>query len=148
MERRVLYLLLALFIFLTAAVLLISGSSVLLISLSKSPYIPLGTLITWLGVMALPLVLYFGVSRLRNPKTKTEKYLALLLKVFIGLATFWAPVCYLLAGNFSFTFTEKTEFQGGQLAMKLFWHFSYLMIYGPILLILSYGLSHLFRRKK
>ena len=36
------------------------------------------------------------------------------------MAFLWATICYILAGNFPYSFAEKDEFQGGQLTMKWF----------------------------
>ncbi|MDX1315189.1 MAG: hypothetical protein R3356_06780, partial [Eudoraea sp.] len=72
---------------------------------------------------------------------------ALLLKILIILAVFWIPISYLLAGNLSNTFTEKAEFQGGQLAMKIFWFNSYFTVAAPIVLSLFFGVYSLFRKR-
>ena len=118
------------------AVLLISGSSILIRPLSNDPYIPMGTPITWLGIISLPLSIYLGNKKFRNPSNSKSKFLSSFLKICLVLAILWAPVCYLLAGNFSNTFTEKEEFQGGQLAMQWFWRFTYGIVIAPILIFI------------
>jgi len=106
-------------------ILLASGSSILNIPLDKKNTVPLGTFITWIGIIALPLSIYWGVKKLRMPQGGLYKAISILLKVALALAILWVPVCYLLAGNLSFSFSEKETFQGGQLAMRLFWIYSY-----------------------
>ena len=147
MKKRKLWFIGSLIVFVTAAVLLITGSSVLTLSLSQKANIPLGTFITWFGIISLPLCFYYGIRRLREPGTSVDKYFGLLLKGLMGLAILWMPICFLLAGNMSFTFTEKAEFQGGQLAMRIFWFFSYFMVAGPIAFAAIFGIASLFRKK-
>lgn len=147
MNKRKIGLIVSLIIFGLSLYLLATGSSVLLISLSNSSYTPLGTFITGLGMIALPFVFYFSIKGFRKPQSKTEKVFALLLKILIALAVLWIPISYLLAGNISNTFTEKAEFQGGQLAMKIFWFNSYFTVAAPIVLAIVFGVYSLFRTK-
>lgn len=139
MSRSKILFIISLLIFLFSAFLLMTGSSVLLFELNKDPYIPLGTLITWLGIIALPMSIYWGVKNFRVPKRPIHKFLSNLLKLIILLAVLWVPISYGLAGNWSNTFTESATFQGGQLAMKIFWTLSY----GIPLLAISVLLIHL-----
>ncbi|MCX2718131.1 hypothetical protein [Lentiprolixibacter aurantiacus] len=137
----------ALIVFCLACYFLVTGSSVLLLSLSESNNIPLGTIITWLGIISIPLLFYFGVRRLRDPITKTERVFSILLKLSICLALLWVPISYLLAGNLSFSFSEKATFQGGQLAMKAFWFNAYFTAAAPVVLGIMFGLISLFQKK-
>lgn len=113
----------SLIIFIWVLYLFLTGSSWLTLSLYDTKNVPAGTFITWLGVIAFPTSIYFGVFiRVHNG------FRNILKKILIAcliLAIFWVPVCYLLAGNISFTFSGKPEFQGGQSAMKLFWIYTY-----------------------
>lgn len=136
----------ALLLFLVAAYLLISGHPILVYALSQSPAIPAGTPITWFGMIALPLIFYTGIQRIREPHTKIEQVFALLLKTCIALACLWVPIAYLLAGNLSFSFSEKTSFQGGQNAMRIFWGFTYTIVGAPLVWGLSYGIVSLLRK--
>ena len=111
-------------------------------------YIPLGTPITWLGIIALPLSIYFGNRKMREPGGQLSRFLSVVLKILIVLALLWAPISYLLAGNFSNTFTEKAEFQGGQLAMKWFWRFTYGIVIAPNLIIMISWIASIFKRSK
>lgn len=147
MKKRKIWLVSIVLIFILASYLLITGSPILTISLSENPYFPLGNLTTWLGMIALPLTFYFGIKRLREPQTKTERYFTLVLKVFIGLAILWVPISYLLAGNLSNSFSNTPGFQGGQSAMRLFWMNTYITVAAPLLLGIIYGLYSLFMRR-
>ena len=138
---------LSLVLFLTAATLLIMGSSILVYSLNG---IPAGTPITWMGLISLSALVYLGLPQLRHPKGSIYKVLNWILWASIVLAILWVPVCYLLAGNLSFNFSEKSTFQGGQQAMRIFWLFTYSLVVIPILLLLIHYLVSIFQyfRKK
>lgn len=125
-----------LLIFILVLTLLMTGSSILTVPLYEGSSIPMGTPITWMGLIALPLTIYFGVGEFRNPK-KRHKLFNQLLKFSAGYAVLWVPVSYLLAGNLSFSFSgAATGFQGGQLAMKLFWGYTYGIAILPVLLLI------------
>ena len=146
MRRSKILFISSLLVFLIVAFLLFTGSSVLLVALSEDPYFPLGTLITWLGLIALPMSIYWGVKNFRAPKRRIHKFLSNLLKLTILLAILWVPISYGLAGNWSNTFTESATFQGGQLAMKLFWYFSYGIPIASIAVMIIHFITFLLRR--
>jgi len=139
MNKTKLIFFISLLISIAVTFLLITGSNFLLIVLLEDPYLPSGTLITWAGLIAMPMAVFTGNKKLRNPSSLREQVFSNLLKAFILLSILWLPVSYFLAGNLSFTFSEKAVFQGGQLAMKIFWWYSYAVAAIPIaLLILHY----------
>ena len=126
--------------------LLVTGSSILTLSLDSDGLLPLGTLITWVGFITLLLAVFWGNNGLRHPKGKFKEFISRSFKVIFLLAVLWAPLAYLLAGNLSFTFSERETFQGGQLAMKLFWNLSYGIAIAALLIQILLWLSHLFKR--
>ncbi|WP_224484037.1 hypothetical protein [Robertkochia aurantiaca] len=128
--------------------LLATGSSLLTISLNDSGTIPLGTFITWAGMIGLSLTIYSGIRDLREPAAGIHKILALLLRFVLVLAILWVPLSYLLAGNLSFSFSQTTAFQGGQTAWKLFRYLSSIIGVGPLIILLFYGVSLIFKRKR
>ena len=115
----------SLIVTLVVIALLVSGSSLLTLSLNKSGTLPLGTFISWAGIICLPLSVYWGVSEFRKPTKKANRVLSLALKLVLILAFLWVPISFGLAGNMNFNFGESSSFQGGQLAMRIFWIFSY-----------------------
>jgi hypothetical protein len=127
---------------------LVTGSSLLTIALNRDETIPFGTLITWTGMISLPLTIYWGIKELRKPSSKLNRFLSGFLKIIIALGILWVPISYLLAGNLSFTFSEKETFQGGQDAMRWFWRLSYGIGIGAILTITTYWISLLFIKDK
>ena len=74
--------------------------------------------------------------------------LSVFLKIMILLGILWVPISYLLAGNLSFSFSEKETFQGGQDAMRWFWRLSYGIGVGTILIIIAYWISLLSKRNR
>lgn len=129
-----------------SAVLLVTGSPLLIVGLDKNDTIPLGTFITWAGMISLPLSIYLGIAELRKPSGKLNKILSGMLKICIVGAILWVPVSYFLAGNISFTFSERETFRGGQTAMKGFWGFTYGIGICSILILLGYWISRLFKK--
>lgn len=136
MDKRRIWLLGSILVCTAGIILLVTGSSLLTTPLDKNNTIPLGTFITWAGLISLPLSIYWGIKKLRLPKNRFYFYLSMILKLTVILAVLWVPICYLLAGNISYTFTEKETFQGGQLAMKWFWGFTYSIVIIPILILI------------
>jgi hypothetical protein len=148
MDRRKIFFFSALIVSLVVITLLISGSSLLTTALDHEATIPLGTFITWAGMISLPLTIYWGIKELREPTNKLNSVLAGFLKMIILLGILWVPISYLLAGNISFTFSEKESFQGGQSAMRWFWRFTYGIPIGAILTLIVYWITLLFRKSK
>lgn len=146
MDRRKVWFCVSLTVTLTVTVLLVTGSPLLTVALDNDDTIPLGTFITWAGMMALPLTIWWGVRELRNPAGNLNTFLARFLTAILILAILWVPISYLLAGNLSFSFSEKESFQGGQTAMKWFWYLSYGIAVGSILILLIYWTSLLFTK--
>ena len=147
MNRRKTYFLSALILTLSAVILLITGSPLLTIALDSDKSIPFGTLITWTGMISLPLTIYWEIKDLRKPSGKLNKILSIFLKIIIILGILWVPISYLLAGNLSFSFSEKETFQGGQIPMKWFWRLSYGIGIGAILTLITYWISLLSKKK-
>lgn len=135
MTKTRFYFFASLTILITVAIILITGSFILTEPLFNGSTIPMGTPLTWLGIMSLPLAIYFGNERFRNP-TEIYKLLSGILKFSLTTAVLWVPICYLLAGNLSFSFSEKSGFRGGQIAMKCFWGYSYGVVILPLLLLI------------
>lgn len=145
MNKREIYFYSALILTISVIILLITGSSLLTIALNGDETIPLGTIITWAGMISLPLTIYWGIKELRKPSSKLNKMLSRVLKIIIILGILWVPISYLLAGNLSFSFSERETFQGGQDAMRWFWRLSYGIGIGAILILFTYWILLLFK---
>lgn len=146
MKRRKVWFFASLIVAFSTIILLASGSSLLTISLNSSNSVPLGNIITWAGMISLPLSIYLGVRNLRRPSGILNTSLAGLLKIILAMAILWFPLSYMLAGNLSFSFSEKETFQGSQKAMRWFWGFSYGIGIGAISTVIMYWISLLFKK--
>ncbi|WP_445384066.1 hypothetical protein ACT6NV_08560 [Robiginitalea sp. IMCC44478] len=89
-----------------------------------------------------------GSEGLRKPHTKFGRVLKVALKGVVVLAVLWVPLCALLAGNLTNTFSEKASFQGGQLAAQLFWIYSYGLAAAPLLILVCHWIAGFFHSKK
>ena len=147
MNLRKIYFVVSLSCTILSLVLLVTGSSILTIGIGPNNKVPLGTFITWVGLISVPSTIYFGSKELRKPNTKWNKVLAIGLKIFLILALLWIPISFLLAGNLSFSFSERETFQGGQLAMKLFWRLSYGIVIGSLTVLLLYWVISFLKKK-
>jgi hypothetical protein len=133
-------------ILLVALFLLATGSELLVVPFLGLEHVPWGTPITWAGLVSLSGLVYQAVPALRKPENRFVNVLSILLKITLVLAILWGFVCFGLAGNWSYSFSEKATFQGGQTAMMLFWYFSGALAVLPILVLLLHGLGRLIRR--
>jgi hypothetical protein len=148
MTKRKIYFYGSLILTLSVIVLLVTGSPLLNMALDNDKSIPFGTLITWTGMISLPLTIYWGIKEMRQPSGKLNRILSGFLKIILILGILWVPISYLLAGNLSFSFSEKETFQGGQDAMRWFWRLSYGIGIGAVLILSTYWISLLFKKVK
>ncbi len=128
------YFLISLCVFLLCSYLLVTASPALEYPLGENDTVPLGSFITWAGLISLPISLYWAVRRFREPKGFVYRSMAVALKIVIVLAFLWVPISYGLAGNMNFNFGQSEIFQGGQTAMSLFWGLSLGIPLGTIVL--------------
>ena len=141
MKRRFLFLTF-LSITLLVLILLVTGSSLLMLPLNEAKTIPLGTFISWIGLLALPLTIFWGLKSLRHPKENWEHFLSIFLKIMIGLALLWLPISYGLSGNMASNFSGYSEgFQGGPIAMQIYWVITYSIPLSSLILLVAYWLS-------
>lgn len=146
MSKRNIWFIVSLVTFMAAIALLATGSPWLELTLLKDPYLPLGTLSTWFGMIAIPLAIYWGSRVFRHPENLMDRFLAKAIKAVLFLAVLWGPICFLLAGNLAFNFSEVDRFQGGQTAMRWFWRYSYGIPIASITLLFTYWIHLLLQR--
>lgn len=143
------FFLISLIILIVVVLLLATASPVLVIELSSDPYIPLGNIITWIGLVAFPIAIYSGIYFIRKPKSVFLKLLKILLLIDIVLAALWFLVSFYLADNWSASFEGNEEFRGGIRASYYFWNYTYLVVGLPLLLLITYWIYRIidiFRR--
>ena len=137
---------LSLITLLASTVLLITGSSWLVLDLGNG--LPLGTITTWLGIVALPCTLFFGFQNLYNPKSLIFKRYRNLLFLLMALSVLWGFIAFLLAGNWSYNFAGREAFRGSVDASRWFWIYTYSVIAEPLLFLLIFTIHTGDIRKK
>lgn len=133
------YFFLALIILFSALGLLVSGSSLLVVDIGNG--FPLGTIITWIGIIALPSTILFGNSKLLKPENKKLQIYQKILFSILLTSISWGFVAFLLAGNWAYTFEFSDTFQGSQNAGLWFWTYSIFVTALPLLFLLIYFLD-------
>ncbi|WP_163326084.1 hypothetical protein [Draconibacterium mangrovi] len=98
------------------------------INLSKKLNFPLGSLISWSGIVAY--VLLFHLSIKLPTKSIFSKVGKQLRYLHLGLALFWLPVSYFISGNLAFAFQNKP------IAFKLWIGYTLVILLFPLFLIL------------
>ncbi|MEE4246510.1 MAG: hypothetical protein V2I33_13960 [Kangiellaceae bacterium] len=119
--------------------LLVGAPNLLTIRLSESINLPVGTITTWLGLIALPSMFLLGIDKVYNATTTLYLIWKRALSVLILFSVMWLPISFMLAGNLAFTFSNVGSFQGGQTAMKIFWLMNYLLVTLPLILSIVFG---------
>jgi len=149
MTTRTTLLFTALAFLLLAVFLLLTGSPLLLIELLEGSGFPLGTLIVWLGMIAIPLVILTGFSGFYQPKTRQQKAWRRLLLGFLLLAICWGGIGYLLAGNWAYNFSGSSpSFRGSPEAGRYFWTFSYATVALPLFFLIVLGVFRFVRQQR
>ena len=136
-----------LLIWLTVLVLLLTGSKYLLLDWGG---IPSGTILTWAGLICLPLSIYFGSQPLRESQSFGFRVIRKFFVATVVVALAWGVVAYFLAGNWSFNFAPKEEFVGSTQAYHYFYLYTVVALGMSILLLfwLSTFIFLLKRRQK
>ena len=91
-SRRYVKILIAAGIVMFVSFLLVTGSPILEYNLISNPRIPLGNVLTWLGLMSWTL---FFIWIIPSP----GKFINVILGAAFALSLFWPLVGYLLSGN-------------------------------------------------
>ena len=132
----------ALACFLLSLCFLVSGSSLLLLTVGGSAQIPLGNITTALGVIALAILVWSVLVWQGQPTIGWHRMLAWLSKLGVLLSAIWLPLGRLLSGNWSNSFVNRPT------ASWWFWNTTYGIVGFPLLLLLVFGLLKLSRRNR
>ena len=93
--------------------LLITGSAVLMEPLNHSPYIPVGTILVWFGLVTLSYSVYrHFVKRSMNYPDLLPPIIGKYAGLFsLVMSLMWGFISYRMAGNWSFEFSSTNQFQ-------------------------------------
>ncbi len=98
------------------------------ISISKSLNFPLGSLISWGGVVSFVLISHLII--IIPTESKLYKIYKILKGVHVCLSLVWLPVSYALSGNLAFTFQNKENLY------NIWIYYTLVILLFPIILIL------------
>jgi len=132
------YFIISLIVLALCSYLLLTGSSLLAKPIIDGVAFPYGTLITWVGLVALPFAIYSGVRRIKRPISFIHKVFSYVYNFFILLSLFWGFVSYYFASNWTFIFTQKSEFRGSIKASEYFWAYTVACIALPLMFLFLY----------
>jgi hypothetical protein len=88
--------------------LMIYEPTILKIELVEGVGFPMGTVISWLLVLLIPLFFYLILS-VKND-TSMEGHLKLILKFLTFSGLLWGVISYFLSGNWNFVFQKEQHF--------------------------------------
>lgn len=125
LDQKFLILIMSLVMFFLASYMLVTGSDYLMVGIDPYDRLPLGTPITWFGLVSLPLAVYYGSRLIRQTQTRLYRVFRWMIFTAIVGAVLWLPIAYLLSGNLTFTFGNASGFQGSNMAMLIFWNYSF-----------------------
>lgn len=127
---------LSLIVLVTSAYLLVTGSPWLTRTVVESINLPLGTLISWAGIIALPSSIYLVSAKHLSRGARFSRFCRLLLRLDLMLAGSWGLVAYGLAGTWAFTFSAgASNFRGSDQASSVFWTYSIAVAVLPLLVM-------------
>jgi hypothetical protein len=124
-------------------ILLATGSPILGTPLVQETAFPSGTLISWVGIIALTITIYLVFILLSHPANPGGNIFRFAFKSIATLALPWGLIGKLLAGNWAFTFQNHDEFRGSIEASRVFWIYTASLVFFPVLLILVFCLIRL-----
>ena len=111
--RRKSLVFLALGVFACSAWLLATGSPWSLIEVTLAPGLPLGTLVAWAGIVALPVASLLGFHRYLDRESRLSRASRFSVLCLLVLSAAWGLVSYGLAGNWAFNFSNQSvSFRG------------------------------------
>lgn len=118
------------------AFLLATGSKWLEVPAVAAIGLPLGNLIAWIGLVALPTAVYFGIGQASPHRGMLDCACRSILLLSLALAVAWEFVCYGLAGNWACNFPGSGDsFRGSNEAAMSFWIYSIVTVALPLLVL-------------
>ena len=133
------------------AILLMLGATIfykdlLVITILKDPYLPLGTIVAWLSLGSLTVLPWLSSSAIREGRTLYFLVLKYVTWLAGTLAILWPFLGRLLAGNWHYSFSNISSFVGSIEAGYLFWRLTGLIVVLPFVVFVLI-LGHYLVRK-
>ena len=140
--------LLPLLLLIACSILLLEGLPILNDPVLKGSGLPFELLITWVGIIMLPLSIVVGIRILRKPISPVYRFYHRAFLLLALSASFWGLLSNLLAGNWAFTFSNTDRFEGSEQAFLVFRYYTAIIISLTIFLLIVFGTHHLIIKMK
>jgi uncharacterized membrane protein YesL len=95
-----------------------------------------------------PLSILMGIRFIRNPTSEVYHFYKRVFFVFTLLGVAWGGISYLLAGNWTYTFSNDETFRGSERAFNIFLIYTAVVISMTLLTFLIFGIHHLIINQK
>jgi hypothetical protein len=139
---------LSILIFIGSSLLLATGSALLVYPLFFAKSVPLGTITTWAGIIALPCVIFYSIKSFHPPKSEFMRVFRSINLIIIFLAACWGIVSYFLARNWSYSFSGYAEgFVGSDRAYIVFQQYTIFSVLLPLVFLLMFLLSRAYKSR-
>ncbi len=103
---RIIKIIIVALVVLIGGFLLITGNAILHFPILKEPYVPAGTLISWVVLISFPY-LFVALSKRSTPMSRGLKIFRIVVKFALGMGILWGFVSYFLSGNWNYVFTNE-----------------------------------------
>ena len=114
--------------------ILIYHPDILEIQFMDSVDFPLGTVISWLLILLIPLFFYLILPI--NCESKLERKIKSILRFLTFSGLFWGIISYLLSGNWNFVFQKEQHF--------IIWIlYTVVNVIFPVIIFIIWGISRL-----
>jgi hypothetical protein len=133
----------SLLILITCLFLIVKGSAVLNMPVIKGTAFPVGTIVSWIGLIALAVTLFSIFNKICNSLGPGARILRYVYLGFTILAALWGFIGFFLAGNWAFTFHNHDDIRGSIEASEVFMYFTASLVLFPVILIITTGLVSL-----
>ncbi len=131
-----------------SGILLLEGLPILMEPVIEGIGLPFGTLIAWVGISMFPCSILIGVRLIRKPTTQVYSFYKRVFFVFTLLGVAWGGISYLLAGNWTYTFSNDEGFRGSERAFNIFLIYTFFVISITLLTFVIFGIHHLIINQK
>lgn len=131
-----------------SGILLLEGLPILTEPVIEGRGLPFGTLIAWVGISMLPLSILIGIRLIRKPTSQVYRFYKQAFIVYTMLGVAWGAASYLLAGNWTYTFSNSESFRGSERAFNIFLIYTAFVIGITLLTFVIFGIHHLIINQK
>jgi len=131
-----------------SGILLLEGLPIMTEPVIEGMGLPFGTLIAWVGISMFPFSILIGIRLIRKPTSQVYNFYKRVFFVFTLLGVAWGGICYLLAGNWTYTFSNGETFRGSERAFNIFLIYTAFVISITLLTFVIFGIHHLIINQK